>query len=129
MRTATPRPAAAVRTARARRAAWGSRPFSVSSRRTTRVPPVSAGATLICDMREASKRIDPGLFREVKKRGIQHTTSECTLRGFTCSIANVDPKTATPAEIVKIRKIQTGYQVDGITGGLAVQDNEKDKNQ
>lgn len=37
-----------------------------------RVPPVSAGATLICDMRKASKRIDPGLFNEVKKRGIQH---------------------------------------------------------
>jgi hypothetical protein len=47
------------------------------------------------------------------------------LRGFTCSIANVDPKTATPAEIAKVRKIQTGYQVDGITGGLAVQDKEK----
>ena len=62
---------------------------------------------------------------EMKKRGIIHTTSECTLRGFTCSIANVDPKTATPAEIAKIRKIQTGYQVDGITGGLAVQDKSK----
>jgi Ankyrin repeats (3 copies) len=54
------------------------------------------------------------------QRGIKHTTSECTLRGFTCSTANVDPKTATPAEIAKIRKIQTGYQVDGLTGGLAV---------
>ena len=51
---------------------------------------------------------------------IRHTTSECTLRGFTCSQANVDPKTATPAEIAKIRKIQNGYQVDGLTGGLAV---------
>ena len=61
----------------------------------------------------------------MKLRGIKHTTSECTLRGFTCSIANVDPKTATPAEIAKIRKIQTGYQVDGITGGLAVQDQAK----
>ena len=59
---------------------------------------------------------------EMKKRGIKHTTSECTLRGFTCALANVDPKTATPAEIVKIRQIQTGYQVDGITGGLAVGD-------
>jgi uncharacterized protein len=65
------------------------------------------------------------MTEEMKKRGIKHTTSECTLRGFTCSIANVDPKTATPAEIAKIRKIQTGYQVDGITGGLAVQDEEK----
>jgi ankyrin repeat protein len=58
------------------------------------------------------------MTEEMKKRGIQHTTSECTLRGFTCALANVDPKTATPAEIAKIRKIQTGYQVDGLTGGL-----------
>ncbi len=65
------------------------------------------------------------MTEEMRKRGIPHTTSECTLRGFTCSIANVDPKTATPAEIAKIRKIQTGYQVDGITGGLAVQDKDK----
>jgi ankyrin repeat protein len=62
---------------------------------------------------------------EMMNRGIKHTTSECTLRGFTCSIANVDPKTATPAEIAKMRKIQTGYQVDGITGGLAVHDQPK----
>jgi ankyrin repeat protein len=65
------------------------------------------------------------MSEEMKKRGIKHTTSECTLRGFTCSIANVDPKTATPAEIAKVRRIQTGYQVDGITGGLAVKDQEK----
>ncbi len=58
------------------------------------------------------------ITEEMKKRGIKHTTSECTLRGFTCSQANVDPKTATPAEIVKIRQIQIGYQVDGVTGGL-----------
>jgi uncharacterized protein len=62
------------------------------------------------------------IAEEMKKRGIKHTTSECTLRGFTCALANVDPKTATPAEIEKIRKIQTGYQVDGLTGGLAVGD-------
>jgi ankyrin repeat protein len=61
----------------------------------------------------------------MKERGIRHTTSECTLRGFTCSQANVDPKTATPAEISKIRKIQIGYQVDGITGGLGVAEGEK----
>ncbi len=60
----------------------------------------------------------------MKERGIKHTTSECTLRGFTCSQANVDPKTATPAEIAKIRRIQIGYQVDGITGGLAVKDKD-----
>jgi len=68
------------------------------------------------------------MSEEMKKRGIAHTTSECTLRGFTCSIANVDPKTATPAEIAKMRKIQTGYQVDGITGGLAVQEQPKKSN-
>jgi len=51
----------------------------------------------------------------------------CTLRGFTCSVANVDPKTATPAEIAKIRKIQIGLQVDGVTGGLAVKDQDKSK--
>jgi ankyrin repeat protein len=67
------------------------------------------------------------LSRVMQERGIEHTTSECTLRGFTCSSANVDPKTATPAEIAKIRRIQTGNQVDGITGGLAVA--EQDKNQ
>jgi ankyrin len=58
------------------------------------------------------------MTRVMKERGIKHTTSECTLRGFTCSIANVDPKTATPAQIQVIRRIQTGYQVDGVTGGL-----------
>jgi uncharacterized protein len=65
------------------------------------------------------------MMQRMKEKGIKHTTSECTLRGFTCSVANVDPKTATPAEIVKIRKIQTGYQVDGITGGLAIKDQDK----
>ena len=65
------------------------------------------------------------LSEAMKQRGIRHTTSECTLRGFTCSGANVDPKTATPAEIAKIRKIQTGYQVDGLTGGLAIKDQDK----
>jgi ankyrin repeat protein len=65
------------------------------------------------------------MMQRMKEKGIRHITSECTLRGFTCSVANVDPKTATPAEIVKIRKIQTGYQVDGITGGLAVKEPNK----
>jgi hypothetical protein len=68
------------------------------------------------------------MTRKMKELGIAHTTSECTLRGFTCAEANVDPKTATPAEIVKVRKIQTGYQVDGITGGLGVKKTEKDAN-
>jgi ankyrin repeat protein len=62
------------------------------------------------------------MTRLMKEKGIKHTTSECTLRGFTCAQANVDPKVATPAEIAKMRAIQTGHQVDGITGGLEVKD-------
>ena len=62
------------------------------------------------------------LARLMKERGIKHTTSECTLRGFTCAQVNVDPKVATPAEIAKMRAIQTGHQVDGITGGLVVKE-------
>jgi uncharacterized protein len=62
------------------------------------------------------------MTRLMKEKGITHTTSECTLRGFTCAQANVDPKVATPAEIAKMRAIQTGNQVDGITGGLEVKD-------
>jgi ankyrin repeat protein len=62
------------------------------------------------------------MTRLMKERGIKHPTSECTLRGFTCAPANVDPKVATPAEIAKMRSIQTGHQVDGITGGLEVKD-------
>src|SRR5215472_18566914 len=64
------------------------------------------------------------MTRVMKERGIKHITSECTLRGFTCSIANVDPKTATPAEIAKARKLATGNQVTGITGGLSVKEKE-----
>ena len=67
------------------------------------------------------------MLRLMKEKGIKHTTSECTLRGFTCSIANVDPKTATPAEIVKIRRLATGNQLTGITGGLSVQEKEQEK--
>jgi ankyrin repeat protein len=67
------------------------------------------------------------MLKMMKERGIKHTTSECTLRGFTCSIANVDPKTATPAEIAKARKLATGNQVTGITGGLSVEDKDKEK--
>ena len=68
------------------------------------------------------------MLRLMKEKGIKHTTSECTLRGFTCSISNVDPKTATPAEIVKMRRLATGNQLTGITGGLSVKDKELDKN-
>jgi ankyrin len=67
------------------------------------------------------------MSRIMKERGIKHTTSECTLRGFTCAIANVDPKTATPAQIQLVRKIQTGYQVDGVTGGLGNKEADKEK--
>jgi hypothetical protein len=41
-------------------------------------------------------------------------------RGFTCAQANVDPKVATPEEIARMRAIQTGNQVEGITGGLEI---------
>ena len=58
------------------------------------------------------------MSKMMKERGIKHTTSECTLRGFTCATVDVDPKVATPAEIAKMRKLQVGWQVDGITGGL-----------
>jgi ankyrin repeat protein len=54
----------------------------------------------------------------MKERGIVHTTSECTLRGFTCAQARVDPKVATPAEIMRARKTAIGHQIEGITGGL-----------
>jgi ankyrin repeat protein len=62
------------------------------------------------------------MFRLMKERGIKHTTSECTLRGFTCAQVNVDPKFATPAEILKMRELAIGHQVQGITGGLKVKD-------
>ena len=67
------------------------------------------------------------MLRLMKEKGIKHTTSECTLRGFTCSIVNVDPKTATPAEIIKMRRLATGNQLTGITGGLSVEEKEKEK--
>jgi hypothetical protein len=68
------------------------------------------------------------MLRLMKEKGIKHTTSECTLRGFTCSIVNVDPKTATPAEIIKMRRLATGNQLSGITGGLSVEEkDQKDK--
>lgn len=58
------------------------------------------------------------MLRLMAERGIEHTTSECTLRGFTCSTANVDPKTATPAEIAVMRRVQLGKAVDGLATGL-----------
>ena len=54
----------------------------------------------------------------MKERGITHTTSECTLRGFTCSQVKVDPKVASPAEIMRMRAMAIGHQLQGVTGGL-----------
>jgi len=58
------------------------------------------------------------MARVMKERGIRHTTSECTLRGFTCSQVKVDPKVATPTEIIRARRFATGHQIEGLTGGL-----------
>jgi ankyrin repeat protein len=58
------------------------------------------------------------MAKVMKERGIRHTTSECTLRGFTCSQVNVDPKVATPAEIMRARRMAIGHQIEGLTGGL-----------
>lgn len=59
------------------------------------------------------------MFKLMKEKGIKHTTSECTLRGFTCG--DVDPMGSSAAEIAKVRAILIGYQVEGITGGLGNQ--------
>jgi hypothetical protein len=61
------------------------------------------------------------MTRMMQEKGIKHTTSECTLRGFTCSSVDVEPKTASPAQIEKMRKFQTGPKVDGLTGGLGLE--------
>jgi ankyrin repeat protein len=58
------------------------------------------------------------MAKYMKDRGIAHSTSECTLRGFSCSQVKVDPKVATPAEIMRARKFATGHQIEGLTGGL-----------
>ena len=60
------------------------------------------------------------LAKIMKERGITHTTSECTLRGFTCSQVKVDPKVASPAEIARMRAMAIGHQMDRLTGGLVV---------
>ena len=60
------------------------------------------------------------MSRMMAERGIVHTTSECTLRAFTCG--DVDPMAASPAEIERLRAIQIGHRVEGIVGGLAVED-------
>jgi ankyrin repeat protein len=58
------------------------------------------------------------MARVMKERGIAHTTSECTLRGFSCAQVRVDPKVATPAEIMRARAKAIGHQIEGLTGGL-----------
>ena len=60
------------------------------------------------------------MAKMMQDRGIRHTTSECTLRGFTCSQVKVDPKAASPAEIARMRAMAIGHQMDRITGGLVV---------
>jgi ankyrin repeat protein len=59
------------------------------------------------------------LTRLMAERGIVHTTSECTLRAFSCG--SVDPQGATPSDIALARSVQIGNQVAGITGGLSVE--------
>ena len=54
-------------------------------------------------------------------RSIAHTTSECTLRGFTCSAADMDPRNVAPLGIEKARLMQTGHQVKDATTGKGLQ--------
>lgn len=63
----------------------------------------------------------------MKKRGIVHATSECTLRGFTCAAVDMDPRAATPKVILEARRRQTGHQVDNVANfsGLVVKDDKK----
>lgn len=63
--------------------------------------------------------------RLMKEKGVKHTTSECTLRGFTCG--DVDPNIALPADVARARKTATGYQVEGITGGLGQSKSQNQK--
>jgi hypothetical protein len=59
------------------------------------------------------------LTRLMAERDIAHTTSECTLRAFSCG--SVDPQGATPSDVALARSIQIGNQVAGVTGGLSVE--------
>ena len=54
------------------------------------------------------------MFAEMEKRGIEHTTSECTLRGFTCSSLDMEPRIATPLEIERARELQIGSSVTNL---------------
>jgi len=53
-----------------------------------------------------------------QERGLEHTTSKCTLRGFTGAQATIRRKVASPAEIRRMRALATGHQIDGATGVL-----------
>ena len=68
----------------------------------------------ILHMEEATKL----MTQMMAERGIVHTTSECTLRAFSCG--SIDPQGSTAAEIAITRSIHVGNQVEGITGGLEV---------
>jgi hypothetical protein len=59
--------------------------------------------------------------RLMDENGIAHTTSECTLRGFTCSAADMDPRDVNPLGIEKARIMQTGHQVDDATTGKGLE--------
>src|SRR5207237_3677857 len=58
------------------------------------------------------------ISRLMKEKGVKHTTSQCTLRGFTCG--DVAPMGASAAEIAKASAIAVGNQVEGINGGLGI---------
>jgi len=73
----------------------------------------------ILHMAEATELIT----RLMQERGIVHTTSECTLRAFSCG--NVDPQGSAPYEIAIARSIQLGNQVEGLTGGLEAELDEQ----
>ena len=44
----------------------------------------------------------------MEERGVKHTTSECTLRGFTCTQSDMDAGNASPADINRGRNYHTG---------------------
>jgi ankyrin repeat protein len=64
--------------------------------------------------------------RLMAERGITHTTSECTLRGFTCAAVNMDPRATTPRTIMQARARQVGHQVDNVANfsGLEVKEDK-----
>jgi len=59
--------------------------------------------------------------RMMEERSIPHVTSECTLRGFTCSAADMDPRDVSPLGIEKARAMQTGHQVNDPTTGKGLE--------